>query len=165
MRILGLDPGLAAVGWGFIVYPEGGPADVRWGAIRTSAGAPVPLRLQKIQLAVRDLVRELRPEAIAVEELFFATNVRTAIAVAQARGVLLLATVESGVEVFEYTPLQVKKSVSGRGRASKAQVQKMVAVLLGLRETPQPDHAADALATALCHGHSVKARRLTALDR
>ncbi len=160
MRILGIDPGLASVGWGLIVYPEGGPADVRWGQIKTSACQSAPKRLQKIYHELRTLIRELEPEAISVEELFFATNVKTAIVVAQARGAALLATAESGAEVFEYTPLQVKKAVSGRGGASKGQVQKMVAALLGLRELPRPDHAADALATALCHGHTVKADRL-----
>ena len=165
MRILGVDPGLAAVGWGLIVYPEGGPADVKWGRLSTSPRQSTPQRLQKIYHGLRDLIRELKPEAVSIEQLFFAANVKTAIVVAQARGAALLATAESGVEVVEYTPLQIKKAVSGRGRASKAQVQKMVATLLGLSEIPRPDHAADALAAALCHGHTLKADRLIRLSR
>ena len=165
MRILGIDPGLAAAGWGLIVYPEGGPGDVAWGKIRTLAGVPTPQRLQKLYHEVREVIREVRPEAISVEELFFSTNVKTAMAVAQARGAILLATAESGVEIFEYTPLQIKKAVTGRGRAPKPQVQKMVATLLGLSEIPRPDHAADALAAALCHGHTLKAQRLIEMAR
>jgi crossover junction endodeoxyribonuclease RuvC len=165
MRILGIDPGLASVGWGLIVYPEGGPADVQWGTIKTLAGAPMPGRLREIHDGVADVIRDLRPDAISVEELFFATNVKTAITVAQARGVIILATSESSVDVAEYTPLQIKKAVTGRGKASKSQVQKMVAHLLGLKEIPRPDHAADALAAALCHGHGLKMNRLTGMVR
>jgi crossover junction endodeoxyribonuclease RuvC len=165
MRILGIDPGLASVGWGLIVYPEGGPGDVRWGAIKTPAGTALPSRLREIHDAVAQVIHDVRPDAISVEELFFATNVKTAITVAQARGVIVLATSESGVDVAEYTPLQIKKAVTGRGKASKMQVQKMVAHLLGLKEIPRPDHAADALAAALCHGHSIKMNRLTGMVR
>ncbi len=160
MRILGVDPGLAKVGWGVIEYPNGGPGDVRWGTISTSPSQAMPQRLEKIHRELRELIREWKPDAVAVEELFFAANVKTAIVVAQARGVIMLATAESGVDVAEYTPLQIKKSVSGRGRASKNQVQKMVATLLGLPEIPRPDHSADALAAALCHAHTLKTRRL-----
>lgn len=160
MRILGIDPGLAAVGWGLIVHPEGGPDAVRWGSFHTPAGQATAQRLRHIHDALRDLIAELRPEAIAIEQLFFATNVKTAMAVAQARGVIVLATAESGLDAAEYTPLQIKKAVTGRGGALKPQVQKMVAVLLGLREIPRPDHAADALAAALCHAHTLKMSRL-----
>lgn len=160
MRILGIDPGLAAVGYGLIVYPEGGPADVKWGAIRTPAGEATAQRLRTIYRTLQGLIREMKPDVVSIEELFFATNVKTAMAVAQARGVAVLATAESAVEVAEYTPLQIKKAISGNGRATKMQVQKMVSILLGLKEIPKPDHAADALAAALCHGHSVKATRL-----
>jgi crossover junction endodeoxyribonuclease RuvC len=160
MRILGIDPGLAAVGWGLIVHPEGGPDAVRWGALHTPAGQATAQRLRHIHDALRDLIAELRPEAIAIEQLFFATNVKTAMAVAQARGVIVLATAESGLDAAEYTPLQIKKAVTGRGGALKPQVQKMVAVLLGLREIPRPDQAADALAAALCHAHTLKMSRL-----
>ena len=160
MRILGIDPGLAAVGWGLIVHPAGGPDAVRWGALHTPAGQATAQRLRHIHDALRDLIAELRPEAIAIEQLFFATNVKTAMAVAQARGVIVLATAESGLDAAEYTPLQIKKAVTGRGGATKPQVQKMVAALLGLREIPRPDHAADALAAALCHAHTLKMARL-----
>ena len=165
MRILGIDPGLAAVGWGLIVYPEGGPGDIRWGQIKTPATHALPRRLRHIHDSLRRLIDEERPEVIAVEQLFFATNVRTAITVAQARGVALLATAERDTDVVEYTPLQIKKAVTGRGNATKGQVQKMVATLLGLREIPRPDHAADALAAALCHGHTLKTDRLIRLAR
>lgn len=165
MRILGIDPGLAAVGWGIIVHPQGGPGDVEWGTIITKADVPLPQRLKQIHDSLAEIIARLRPDAISIEELFFATNVKTAITVAQARGVIVLATAESGIEAAEYTPLQIKKAVSGNGRASKAQVQKMVAMLLALREIPRPDHAADALAAALCHAHSVKVARLIKLTR
>jgi crossover junction endodeoxyribonuclease RuvC len=163
MRILGIDPGLAAAGWGLIVHPEGGPGDVVWGRIKTTPDATMAGRLQKIFHSIQDLVRELKPEVVVIEELFFATNAKTAIVVAQARGAAILATAESGVPVFEYTPLQIKKAVTGNGRASKEQVQKMVATLLGLREIPRPDHAADALAAALCHAHTIKTNRIRTL--
>jgi crossover junction endodeoxyribonuclease RuvC len=165
MRIIGIDPGLASVGWGLIVHPEGGPDQVQWGEIRTRAGEPTARRLQEIYQQLRTLVDQLRPDAVSIEELFFAANVKTAISVAQARGVAVLATADSGVEVFEYTPLQIKKAVSGRGRASKMQVQKMVQILLALREPPRPDHAADALAAALCHAHTLKTSLLNRLAR
>lgn len=160
MRILGIDPGLASVGWGIVDYPGGGPDAVEWGSLHTKAGTPLPERLQLIHDGVAELIATQAPEAVAIEELFFATNVKTAIAVAQARGVIVLATAHSATPFYEYTPLQIKKAVTGRGQAAKAQVQKMVATLLGLRETPRPDHAADALAAALCHAHSVKAERI-----
>lgn len=160
MRILGIDPGLAAVGWGIITYPEGGPGDVEFGSIRTASKRPLGERLVKIHDELIELIERTEPEAVSVEELFFATNVKTAITVAQARGVALLAAAHAGKTLAEYTPLQIKKAVTGRGGASKKQVQQMVAVLLGLKDIPRPDHAADALAAALCHGHTVKARRL-----
>jgi crossover junction endodeoxyribonuclease RuvC len=160
MRILGIDPGLASTGWGIILHPEGGPGDVKWGTITTPATQPFPQRLSHIYHALQDVIRREKPEAVSIEQLFFATNVKTAIVVAQARGAAVLATAESGIPVFEYTPLQIKMAVSGNGRASKEQVQKMVAVLLGLREIPRPDHAADALAAALCYAHTMKTEML-----
>ncbi|NQU42588.1 crossover junction endodeoxyribonuclease RuvC [bacterium] len=160
MRILGVDPGLAAMGWGLIEYPNGTPHSVRWGQVRTSPRDAMAQRLRQIYHGLRDLIRETEPDAVAIEQLFFATNVKTAIVVAQARGAAIPATAESGVEIFEYTPLQIKKAVTGRGRASKPQVQHMVAALLGLREIPRPDHAADALAAALSHAHTLKVSRL-----
>ena len=164
MRILGIDPGLASVGWGVIEYPNGGPDSVAWGSVRTKSDVPLPMRLRTIHDAVAALIEEHKPEAISVEELFFATNVKTAIVVAQARGVIVLATAHSGVPMHEYTPLQIKKAVTGRGQARKEQVQKMVAALLGLAEIPRPDHAADALAAALCHAHTLKSERVLGAD-
>lgn len=160
MRILGIDPGLASVGYGLIVYPEGHPGQVQWGAIKTTPAQSTPQRLHIIFERLQTIIRELKPDAVSIEELFFCTNVKTAIVVAQARGAALLATAESNVEIAEYTPLQIKKAISGNGRASKQQVQKMVSIFLGLKEIPHPDHAADALAAALCHAHSVKMNRL-----
>lgn len=165
MRILGIDPGLAAAGWGLIEYPRGGPETVLYGAVRTKADLETPARLQELYQAIQAVIAETKPEAISVEQLFFATNVKTAIVVAQARGAILLATADSKLPIYEYTPLQIKKAVSGRGTANKSQVQHMVAMLLGLKEIPRPDHAADALAAALCHGHSLKARRVEGLSR
>ncbi len=165
MRILGIDPGLASVGWGLIVHPEGSAADVSWGVIKTEAGTEMAQRLQIIHRELSELMDRLQPEAVAVEELFFSRNVKTAIVVAQARGVALLAAAAPGVAVAEYTPNEIKKAVSGRGGAGKSQVQKMVATLLGLSEIPHPDHAADALAAALCHAHSLKTARLLAAAR
>lgn len=165
MRILGVDPGLASVGWGVLEYPKGGPQDVSWGTIRTKAGEDLAQRLLYIARSLGDVITDTRPDAVVVEELFFATNVKTAIVVAQARGAILLAAAEKGVPVFEYTPLQIKKAVSGRGGASKQQVQKMVATLLGLSEVPRPDHAADALAAGLCHGHTLKQNRIVGYGR
>jgi crossover junction endodeoxyribonuclease RuvC len=163
MRILGIDPGLASVGYGLIVYPEGGPEDVTWGTITTPSTQDTAQRLHTIYHTLQNLIREHKPDVVSIEELFFATNMKTAIAVAQARGAAILATAESGVEVAEYTPLQIKKAISGQGRATKQQVQKMDSVLLGLKEIPRPDHAADALAAALCHGHTLKSSRLMKL--
>ncbi len=163
MRILGIDPGLAATGWGLIVYPEGSSADVQWGAIRTKAGEPLAARLKLIHDSLQAVIAEHKPETVSVERIFFSRNVKTAIIVAQARGVALLATAESAAEIVEYTPNEIKKAVTGRGGAGKPQVKKMVAALLGLTEIPRPDHAADALAAAICHGHTLKTDRLLRL--
>lgn len=165
MKILGIDPGLANTGWGIIVHPGGGPDDVRWGDIKTPSSQPLPQRLQHIFHSIQNLIRAEQPDMVAVEQLFFAVNAKTAMVVAHARGAAILATAESGVELHEYTPLQIKMAVSGNGRATKEQVQKMVAVLLGLREVPRPDHAADALGAALCHAHTLKTRMLERLTR
>jgi len=129
---------------------------VTYGLVTTSTGTSLPERLQEIYQALRDLMAEIAPEALAAEELFFSRNARTALAVGQARGVVLLAAAHAGVPVFEYTPLQVKQAVAGYGKAPKEQVQEMVRVLLGLPETPKPDDVADALAVAICHLHSAR---------
>jgi len=166
MRVLGIDPGTAITGYGVVeeaadkLHPGGNPKPLTFGVIRTPAGQPLPARLQLIYRAVRDLATEWEPTTAAVEELFFSSNVRTAMSVGQARGVALLALADAGLDVVEYTPLTVKQAVTGYGNADKAQMQEMVRLLLGLVEVPRPDDAADALAVAICHFHSA---RLTAL--
>ncbi len=153
MRILGIDPGLATIGYA-VVDKETNHFDVlEYGVIKTSADKKDTKRLEIIHYNIEELIKEFRPEQMAVEELFFNKNVKTAIAVGQARGVILLAGSQAGLKVAEYTPLQIKQAVVGYGRADKNQVQQMVKSLLNLAELPKPDDAADALAVAICHGH------------
>ncbi|MBE6634116.1 MAG: crossover junction endodeoxyribonuclease RuvC [Ruminococcaceae bacterium] len=154
MRILGIDPGLAIVGWGVIDYEASKFKTVAYGALRTPAGICTEERLRLIYSGMQELLREYRPDAMAIEELFFHTNVTTGIRVAEARGVLLLAAHQAGISIQEYTPAQVKQAVVGYGKAEKKQVMTMVTMLLGLREVPKPDDTADALAIAICHAHS-----------
>ncbi len=149
--ILGIDPGTATMGWG-VVRQEGSRLRyVQHGAITTPADWEMPRRLGRLFDGVTELVRGYRPETVAVEELFFNTNVTTAITVGQARGVAMLAAYKAGIGVAEYTPLQVKQAITSYGRAEKRQVQEMVRALLNLREIPRPDDAADGLAIAICH--------------
>ncbi|MBC7765727.1 MAG: crossover junction endodeoxyribonuclease RuvC [Hyphomonadaceae bacterium] len=156
MRILGIDPGLAIVGYGIIASNGQRHSPVAYGAILTPAKTSLPSRISTIYQGICELIETYKPTAVAIEELFFNTNTTTAFAVAQARGVMLLAAVNAGVALYEYTPLQVKQAVVGYGRAEKAQVQQMVKMLLNLQEIPKPDDVADALAVALCHAHSAK---------
>ena len=151
MIILGIDPGVATVGFGVISETGGVPALKRCGVITTPAGMRLALRLTQINHDVRELISTFSPDAIAVEELFFNTNLKTAIAVAHGRAAVILAGEENGTPMYEYTPLQVKKAVAGYGRASKKQVMDMVRRLLSMKEVPKPDDAADALAVAICH--------------
>ncbi|CAA9441024.1 MAG: RuvC [uncultured Rubrobacteraceae bacterium] len=152
--ILGIDPGTATMGWG-VIRQEGNRLHyVQHGAITTPSGWEMPRRLGRLFDGVTELVKGYRPETVAVEELFFNTNVTTAITVGQARGVVLLAAYRAGIEVAEYTPLQVKQAITSYGRAEKRQVQEMVKTLLNLREIPKPDDAADGLAIAVCHAFS-----------
>jgi crossover junction endodeoxyribonuclease RuvC len=152
--ILGIDPGTATMGWG-VVRQEGNRLRyVQHGAISTPADWEMSRRLSRLFDGVTELIRGYRPEVVAVEQLFFNTNVTTAITVGQARGVALLAAYKAGVEVCEYTPLQVKQAITSYGRADKRQVQEMVRALLNLREIPKPDDAADGLAIAICHAFS-----------
>jgi len=151
MTILGIDPGYATVGFGLVSGDRTGHKLVQCGVITTPAGALFAARLRQIYDDVSLLVRQFEPDAIAIEELFFNKNEKTAIQVAHSRGVLLLAGEVLGVPLFEYTPLQVKQAVTGYGRAEKQQVMEMVRRLLGLDQIPKPDDAADALAIALCH--------------
>ena len=152
--ILGIDPGTATMGWG-VVRQEGSRLRyVQHGAITTPSSWPMPRRLGRLFDGVTELVAGYRPDAVAIEELFFNTNVTTAITVGQARGVALLAAYKAGAAVSEYTPLQVKQAVTSYGRADKRQVQEMVRTLLNLREVPKPDDAADGLAIAITHAFS-----------
>lgn len=161
MRILGIDPGLASVGYGIVEERPGASqiAHVAHGVIRTSATEPVAARLQCIFERLSQVIAAQAPDAVAVEELFFAVNVKTVIGVAQGRGVAILATAEAQLPLFEYAPLEIKQALVGYGRADKRQVQLMVKAVLGLKEIPRPDHAADALATALCHLHGLRPLR------
>ena len=143
MRILGIDPGLAIVGFGLIEAETGKTQMLQYGAVTTPAGLPLAAR-----------IAQLRPEAIAVEELFFSNNITTGIAVAHARGIILCTAAKSGIPLFEYTPMQVKQAVVGYGLAEKRQVMDMVRRLLKLKAVPRPDDAADALALAICHARS-----------
>lgn len=153
MIILGVDPGLAIVGWGVIEYSNNRFRTIDYGSVQTPAGMPTERRLVEIHRGMREIIVRYKPECMAVEELFFNTNITTGICVSQARGVILLSAAEVGVEIAEYTPLQVKQAVVGYGRAEKHQVITMVTRLLGLREPPKPDDTADALAIAICHAH------------
>jgi crossover junction endodeoxyribonuclease RuvC len=155
MRILGLDPGTATTGYGIIDVVEGELRLVTYGAIETPAGDPPEKRLQSIYRQTNELIAEYRPDRAAVEQLFFGRNITTAIAVGQARGVLLLALANAGIAMSEYSPPKVKEAVTGYGKAEKAQMQLMVRHLLDLQETPRPDDAADALAVAITHARYV----------
>ena len=154
VRILGIDPGYATVGYGLVDYCRCKFNPVAFGAVTTPAGIPFPRRLGDIYRDMISIIEKYKPDEMAVERLYFNTNTTTAIDVAQARGVIVLAAENSLLPVFEYTPLQVKQSVVGYGRAEKRQVIAMVTTILGLSKPPKPDDAADALAIAVCHGNS-----------
>ena len=154
MIILGFDPGLATLGYGVIESDGNKHVPIDYGIISTPAGLRTPVRLRNIHNDVCWLIDKVKPDAIAIEELFFNQNVTTAINVAQARGALLAACSTKTDELYEYTPLQVKQAVVGYGRAEKKQIQIMVSTFLNLKEIPKPDDAADALAVAICHAHS-----------
>lgn len=158
MIILGIDPGLAIVGWGVVDYRGSKFEVLGYGSIQTPAGMPTEQRLCAIYEGLAEIIKKYRPEQMAVEELFFNTNQTTGIRVAEARGVILLCATKLGVPVFEYTPLQVKQAVVGYGRAEKKQVITMVTMFLGLKSPPKPDDTADALAIAVCHAHSGASR-------
>ncbi len=152
MLALGLDPGTATTGYGLVrLEPDGSLLAVKYGVITTPKNTPAPGRLLRLYDQLQDLLRKHRPETVAVEKLFFQRNVTTALAVGQARGVMLLALARAGLEVFEYTPNEIKQAVAGYGSAGKRQMQEMVRVLLALDDIPRPDDAADALAVAITH--------------
>lgn len=155
MRILGIDPGTATTGYGIIDAVDGDLRVVVYGVILTAANDPPEQRLQSIFRQTQDLIANYAPERAAVEQLFFGRNITTAIAVGQARGVLMLALAEAGIPMSEYSPPKVKEAVTGYGKAEKAQMQLMVRHLLDLAETPHPDDAADALAVAITHARYV----------
>ena len=154
MRILGLDPGIATVGFGIVDTEKNRQRMVSCGVITTPAHTPLSSRLDQIYTDLEELIRVYRPDAMSVEELFFNTNITTGISVAHGRGVILLCAYRCGLSVYEYTPLQVKQAVVGYGRAEKKQVQDMVRRILNLPAVPKPDDAADAVALALCHARS-----------
>ena len=153
MTILGIDPGLATVGYGVIDYDGNKITLIDYGTLETPAGLSLAERLDMLYELMSELIDRFHPEDIAYEELFFAKNVKTGIAVAHARGVLVAAAYKKVKKLYEYTPLQVKQAVVGYGRAEKEQVQSMVKIMLGLKKIPKPDDAADALAMAICHCH------------
>lgn len=159
MIILGIDPGYAIVGWGVLEYQNNQFKVLGYGAITTDADMDLFRRFQAIHQDLNQIIETYHPDAMAIEELFFNSNRTTAINVAQARGVLILSALNHEVPVFEYTPLQVKQAVAGYGRAEKQQVQQMTKILLNLSSIPKPDDTADALAIAICHGHSYNPRR------
>jgi len=154
MRILGIDPGFAIVGFGVIEFENNKFKVLEYGQVNSPANTPMPKRLKMIYDDITFIINRYKPDVMAIEELFFNSNAKTAINVAQARGSLILAAENFGSKVFEYTPLQVKQAVVGYGRADKGQVQQMVKLILGLRETPKPDDVADALAIAITHAHT-----------
>ena len=154
MAVLGIDPGYAIVGYGLVKKEGNDIKPLQYGVIRTAADIPIEQRLNEIYSDLTQLIEAFRPESVAIEKLYFNTNEKTAINVAQARGVIILACTRAGVPIYEYTPLQVKMSVVGYGRAEKKQVQELTRSILKLDKIPKPDDAADALAIAVCHAHA-----------
>lgn len=164
MIIIGVDPGYAIVGIGVVEYKGNKFRTLEYNAITTPAGMPTVDRLKKIYDEMTLLLEKYQPDAVAIEELFFNSNQKTAINVAQARGVILVSVRNKEIPIFEYTPLQVKQAVTGYGRADKKQIQQMVKLLLNLNVIPQPDDAADGLALAICHAHSNKMNKMFDLN-
>ena len=153
---MGIDPGTAATGYGLIKKLPDKLKIIDYGCIKTEAKFSTAERLKKIDRQLTKLIKKYKPKRIAVEDIFFFKNLKTAVKVSQARGVILARAAQPKVSVIEYTPLQIKQAVTGYGRADKKQVQKMVKVILNLKKIPQPDDAADALATAICCAHSLR---------
>lgn len=156
MVILGIDPGIGKTGWGVILKNGNNTKAIAYGCIETAAGLPLERRLQTIRAELVEIIKKHKPTQLGIEELFFNTNAKTALIVGQARGVVIVTAADLGLEVFSYTPLQVKTAVTGYGRAEKAQMGKMVKMLLNLTEIPKPDDTADALAIALACAFSLK---------
>ena len=162
MRILGIDPGVATIGFGLVEAQRAQVHMVTYGAITTPAGLALSRRLFHIDRDMTDLIGQLKPDVISIDELFFNNNITTGIAVAHGRGVILCAAERCGIPLFEYTPSQVKLAVTGYGKAEKGQVMDMTKRLLHLKAVPRPDDAADALALAICHARSATSRLPTA---
>lgn len=156
MLVMGIDPGFAITGYGIVKYEGNKFSPIEYGTILTKAGEPFDHRLLKLDREMSVIIDRFKPDAVSIEELFFNTNIKTAIMAAHGRGVAMAAAARAGIEIFEYTPLQVKQSVVGYGRAEKKQVQQMVKAILNLPDIPKPDDVADALAIAVCHCHSCK---------
>lgn len=159
MRIIGIDPGYAIMGWGILDLKGNKFSVVDYGSITTDAGVEAAKRLQHIYTELGAIIAKYQPEEAAIEELFFNNNAKTVILVGEARGIAVLACANAGLEISEYTPLQIKQALVGYGRADKKQVQAMVKAILNLKEVPKPDDTADAVAAAICHGHS-RGRRI-----
>lgn len=151
MRIIGIDPGTGILGFGVIDSKAGKSTLVDAGVVRTKVHQPLDERLEEIFTSLQEIIEETKPAVMVIEKLFFAQNVTTAISVSHARGVAMLAGKLSGLEIVEYTPLQIKQALTGYGRADKKQMQEMVRIMLGLKDVPKPDDCADALAAAICH--------------
>lgn len=160
MKILGVDPGTARIGWGLIVEDKGGVTAKAYGCITTEKTDALPDRLSDIYRAFTKLLKTYKPESVSVEDLFFATNAKTAISVGQARGVILLAAAQAKIPVASYSPMTVKKTITGSGSAEKSQIGKMITRILRLKEMPKPDDVADALAIATTHAFSYKMKSL-----
>jgi crossover junction endodeoxyribonuclease RuvC len=156
MRIIGIDPGTGILGFGIIEVIKGKPQLVDGGVVRTPVKEDDAVRLLTIYEELTDIIAETKPQEMAVEKLFFAQNVTTAMTVAQARGVVLLTGMQAGLKISEYTPLQIKQALTGYGRAEKKQIQEMVRVILNLKDVPKPDDCADAIACAICHSMTMR---------
>jgi crossover junction endodeoxyribonuclease RuvC len=160
MIVIGIDPGTAITGYGLVREEDSNLSALEYGIIRTTPGLKLPEQLLELHHRLNELLLLHCPQSGAVEKLFFQKNIRTAFAVGQARGVILLGLAQAELQIFEYTPLEVKLAVAGYGGADKRQIQQMVKTILGLKEIPKPDDAADALAIAICHIHSLKIKSL-----
>jgi crossover junction endodeoxyribonuclease RuvC len=154
MRIIGIDPGYAILGYGVVDMTVSKYSLVECGVLTTDKASPMPDRLKKVYSMLMDVIAEFGPDVAAVEELYFNSNAKTAIRVGEARGAAILACANAGMPVHEYTPLQIKQALAGYGRADKRQIQEIVRRICGLAEAPKPDDAADAVAAAICHGNS-----------
>ena len=165
MRILGIDPGYAIVGYGVLDYDNVHFKVVNYGAITTDAQTPFDRRLAEIYEDMCSLLDLFKPDCMSVEKLYFNTNITTGIDVAQARGIIMLSAAQRHIPIYEYTPLQVKVAVTGYGRAEKHQMQEMTRNILGLKSVPKPDDTADALAIAICHGHTGGSRLTGIIER